>query len=88
MLLVEAIMCTTVGIILIIFFREAPPSPPTISAATPKESFKQALRTVTRNKPYIILVLSFGIGMGSFYAVSTLLDQIVAPQGYSGVSLL
>src|SRR5690606_30915444 len=37
------------------------------------------------NIPFVILLIGFGIAVGSFYALSTLMDQIVSPNGYSSV---
>ncbi len=42
---------------------------------------------VVRNKSYWVLAVSFGAGIAIFTALSTLLEQILAPKGYSNVSL-
>jgi len=42
-----------------------------------------ALVALVRNRSFVIIFLAFGIGMGSFYAISTLLDEILSPAGYS-----
>jgi len=47
------------------------------------DSFKQDMLTLLHNKDYILLVISFGIGVGFFNALLTLLNQIVQPFGYS-----
>lgn len=41
-----------------------------------------------RNKPYIILAVCFGGGIGMFTCFSALLEQILCEKGYSNVSLL
>jgi FLVCR family feline leukemia virus subgroup C receptor-related protein len=43
---------------------------------TPKE-FGRALIRLFKNGGYILLLLSYGINVGVFYALSTLLNQIV-----------
>jgi len=47
------------------------------------DSFKQDMVTLLHNKDYLLLVISFGIGVGFFNALLTLLNQIVQPFGYS-----
>jgi hypothetical protein len=47
-----------------------------------------ALRATATNVSFIILLVSFGIVLGSFYAVSTLLNMIVEPAHYSEVCAL
>ena len=39
--------------------------------------------TVTR--PFVMLFMAFGTTTGAFYAISTVLDQLVKPQGFSSV---
>ena len=39
--------------------------------------------TLFNNRNYIVLFIAFSIGVGFFNSLLTLLDQIVAPHGYS-----
>jgi len=42
---------------------------------------------VLQNKPYLVLMVTFGSGIGLFTCLQTLLEQIICPQGYSDVSM-
>ncbi|KAL9983577.1 hypothetical protein ACROYT_G005772 [Oculina patagonica] len=60
-----------------------PPTPPTASAESKSEPFFVGLKKVLRNKPYLVLMVAFGTGIGLFTCFQTLLEQIICPQGYS-----
>jgi len=65
-------------------FKAEPPTAPSAAQAgrsndedeSPGE-FVRALGRLFKNKGYILLLLSYGINVGVFYALSTLLNQIV-----------
>ncbi|KAG9509333.1 putative MFS-type transporter C09D4.1 [Fragariocoptes setiger] len=42
-------------------------------------SFWPALRLLSRDKDFVLLVVSYGINVGVFYAISTILNQMVMP---------
>jgi MFS transporter, FLVCR family, feline leukemia virus subgroup C receptor-related protein len=66
-------------------FKAEPPTPPSAAQASRSndgddESPREFVRTLGRlfkNWGYILLLLSYGINVGVFYALSTLLNQIV-----------
>lgn len=70
-------------------FRKEPPLPPSPAQATvrcqnpmsdksvDRHTFLQTLKSLLTNKNYVLLLISYGINAGVFYAVSTLLNQIV-----------
>ncbi|KAJ8947408.1 hypothetical protein NQ318_009614 [Aromia moschata] len=78
---------TTVLLILILIckwvyiFKNAPPTPPSYAAAqqesTVEVHFITSLKNLVRNRPYMLLLIAYGINTGIFYAISTLLNQIV-----------
>ena len=88
LMLVLAIISSAIGIISTIFIRDKPKSPPSPLFSTDLDPFFVGLRKVIKVYPYIILLFSFGTGVGIFNAVATILLQIIAPSGYSGKSLL
>eukprot|EP01127_Copromyxa_protea_P017999 TRINITY_DN5573_c0_g1_i1.p1 TRINITY_DN5573_c0_g1~~TRINITY_DN5573_c0_g1_i1.p1 ORF type:complete len:468 (-),score=64.07 TRINITY_DN5573_c0_g1_i1:33-1436(-) len=83
MLLVYACMATGIGLFATLFVREKPPTPPSASAAETADSFIEGLKACFRNPPYIILLLTFGIGLGVFNVMTSLLGQIVFAVGFS-----
>ncbi|XP_074641189.1 solute carrier family 49 member A3-like isoform X1 [Tubulanus polymorphus] len=60
-----------------------PPTPPTASAAEISEPFLKGLKKIVKNRPYWIIFVCFGIGMGLFTTISTYIEQILCPRGYS-----
>mmetsp|Transcript_3494 Transcript_3494/g.4814 ORF Transcript_3494/g.4814 Transcript_3494/m.4814 type:complete len:444 (+) Transcript_3494:1752-3083(+) len=82
LLLVQAILCSVIGVFTIIFMREKPPTVPSQTAAETKTDFKLAVKAILKEPNFLILLFSFGIGIGAFYAVSTMLAFIIKPAGY------
>ncbi|XP_074809694.1 solute carrier family 49 member A3 isoform X2 [Natator depressus] len=63
---------------------KVPPTPPSASATySTSQPFFTGLKMLLRNKPYIILMVCFGAGIGMFTCFSTLLEQILCVKGYS-----
>ncbi|KAJ8884252.1 hypothetical protein PR048_016109 [Dryococelus australis] len=63
-------------------FRAAPPLPPSQAQASVKRqeekpSYFTSLKSLVTNKNFLLLVVSYGINMGTFYAISTLLNQVL-----------
>ncbi|XP_074789273.1 solute carrier family 49 member A3 isoform X2 [Athene noctua] len=76
---VTACALATVGI-----HEKVPPTPPSASATTStSQPFLVSLKMLLRNKPYIILAVCFGGGIGTFTCFSALLEQILCEKGYS-----
>ncbi|XP_059476348.1 heme transporter FLVCR1 isoform X2 [Neocloeon triangulifer] len=80
-----AIFTTILFAFLVIFFKAEPPTAPSAAMAnrnnegseeSPRE-FIQTLGRLFKNWGYILLLLSYGINVGVFYALSTLLNQVV-----------
>ncbi|XP_075266759.1 solute carrier family 49 member A3 [Opisthocomus hoazin] len=76
---VTACALATVGI-----HEKVPPTPPSASATnSTSQPFLMGLKMLLRNKPYIILAVCFGGGIGMFTCFSALLEQILCEKGYS-----
>uniref|UniRef100_A0A672PTU0 Feline leukemia virus subgroup C receptor-related protein 1-like n=1 Tax=Sinocyclocheilus grahami TaxID=75366 RepID=A0A672PTU0_SINGR len=79
----------TAGISTLLFFltvfviKDRPALPPSKAQAVlstgPAEdySYKKSIINLFKNKPFILLLISYGIMTGSFYSVSTLLNQMI-----------
>ncbi|KAL7045994.1 hypothetical protein ACKWTF_002426 [Chironomus riparius] len=79
-----AAFTTVLAVLICIFFQKAPPTPPSASALLserPKNNhsspFFHSIKNLSFNLNYILLLISYGINVGVFYAISTLLNQIV-----------
>ncbi|KAF3850280.1 hypothetical protein F7725_019999 [Dissostichus mawsoni] len=63
--------------------RDRPPLPPSHAQAvlpdSPGEdySYKQSIVNLMKNKAFVLLLVSYGIMTGSYYSVSTLLNQMI-----------
>ncbi|XP_064593004.1 solute carrier family 49 member A3 [Zonotrichia leucophrys gambelii] len=76
---VTACALATLGI-----HEKVPPTPPSASATNSNsQPFFTGLKMLLRNKPYIILAVCFGGGIGMFTCFSALLEQILCEKGYS-----
>ncbi|KAK9732397.1 Major Facilitator Superfamily [Popillia japonica] len=77
------IITTIITILIVIFFKDSPPTAPSraeaskLDEATINTTFLKSLKILMKNRNYVLLVLSYGINVGIFYAISTLLNQIV-----------
>lgn len=67
-----------------VVFKSEPPLPPSPAQAVQKresresdEKFSHSIKRLLTNVGYLLLLLSYGINVGIFYAISTLLNQIV-----------
>ncbi|XP_067409595.1 solute carrier family 49 member A3 [Emydura macquarii macquarii] len=85
MLGVYAIPAVTACILTMVGVRDkVPPTPPSASATnSTSQPFFMGLKTLLRNKPYVILMICFGAGIGLFTCFSALLEQILCVKGYS-----
>lgn len=68
--------------LILIFFKAEPPLPPSPAQAVQREAedsenFFQSVKRLMSNIGYLILLLSYAINVGIFYAISTLLSQIL-----------
>ncbi|XP_045470838.1 uncharacterized MFS-type transporter C09D4.1 [Harmonia axyridis] len=76
-----AIFTTVLFVAIILFFKNEPPTPPSYAQAQQQNDgqvdFIGSLKSLLVNGPYILLLLAYGINVGIFYAISTLLNQII-----------
>jgi FLVCR family feline leukemia virus subgroup C receptor-related protein len=92
-----ASICTISGVLLLVFFREKPPLPPSLSQQ--KEKDRNHSELLVRKNTFLLVVLNiknlmldvqfmnlvigFGVSQGCYYALSTLLAQLLAPYNYT-----
>lgn len=68
----------------IIIFRSNPPSPPSPSEEHYQQiNIKEDLIKLLTNYQYLILLVGFSFGLGICSAVVSVLDQLIAPSGYT-----
>jgi MFS family permease len=76
MLRVYGIISIVGAILVLLFIREQPPTPPTSEEFTERISPIAGIKDIFRNRDMQLLLLLFFIGLGIFNAVSTCIDQI------------
>ena len=90
LLLVEFLLTLLIVVVVAHFFQEKPPTPPSLSESNRIENenathdVKEQLKQLFRNQDFVILVVSTGcLSLGLLNSLVTVLEQIIAPAGYS-----
>ena len=66
-----------------IFMKPAPPTPP--DEVPQRELFLEGLKRIFKIRTMIILITIFFIGLGLFNAITTWIEQVIAPRGFNTV---
>jgi len=74
---------STVASLPAFFIPSSPPTPPSAIAAEEKLDLRKALQELPRNTSFYLLFVPFSVYVGFFNAVSSLLNQIFEPYGFS-----
>ncbi|XP_014599670.1 PREDICTED: feline leukemia virus subgroup C receptor-related protein 1 isoform X1 [Polistes canadensis] len=82
MFYIVAALTSLVLVLILLFFKAQPPLPPSPAQAVQRdnestEDFIQSVKRLLTNVGYLLLLLSYAINVGIFYAISTLLNQII-----------
>ncbi|XP_072545275.1 choline/ethanolamine transporter flvcr2a isoform X1 [Salminus brasiliensis] len=83
MFYITAGVATLIFILVVIVFQEKPAIPPSQAQAamrsmSPQEySYLASIRRLIYNKPFVLLIITYGLNVGCFYAVSTLLNRMI-----------
>ena len=86
MLLMEFLLTIVVFLLVAVVFREGPPTPPSLSESNRSSSHTvwQQLGILATNRDFGILTFIFGVvGLGIFNCLTTILEQLIEPAGYS-----
>ncbi|XP_061842892.1 choline/ethanolamine transporter flvcr2b-like isoform X3 [Nerophis lumbriciformis] len=89
MFYITAGVATFLFILVVFVFQERPKLPPTQAQATARSippeqySYTASILRLLRNRPFILLVVTYGLNVGCFYAVGTLLNRMII-QHYPG----
>lgn len=83
MLLLYGIAAVIFGAIFLLFSRERPPTPASPSGQEERSLVFDGLRSMLRMRDFILLMVIFFIGLGVFNSVTTWIEDILRPRGYS-----
>jgi MFS family permease len=85
MLLVYGIVSLFAMLVFFVFTRERPPSPPCPPDQESRSLMLDGLRKMIRQRDFILLMAIFFVGLGAFNAITTWIEQILAPRGFSAI---
>ncbi|KAM8831274.1 choline/ethanolamine transporter flvcr2b isoform 2-T3 [Spinachia spinachia] len=83
MFYITAGVATLLFILVLIVFQERPELPPTLAQATARSipaedySYTSSILRLLRNRPFNLLIITYGLNVGCFYAVGTLLNRMI-----------
>lgn len=63
--------------------RERPPLPPAPPGQEARSLVLDGLRSIVRQRDFIVLMAIFFVGLGAFNAITTWIEEIVRPRGFS-----
>lgn len=71
------------ALIFLLVARERPPTPPDLLAQEPRSLVFDGLKQILRKRDFLILMLIFFVGLGVFNGVTTWIEDILRPRGFS-----
>ena len=83
MLMIYGIVTLAGAVIFILFNREHPPTPPCPPGHDERIAVFAGLKHILKQKDMIYLIIVFFIALGIFNAVTTWIEQIVSPRGFT-----
>jgi MFS family permease len=83
MLITYGIVSAVAMLVFFLFARERPPSPPCPPDQEGRSLVLDGLTRMIRQRDFILLLSIFFVGLGAFNAITTWIDQILVPRGFS-----
>ena len=83
MFFVYGVAAALAAVLFFLFFKEEPPTPPSLAGEEERFSVVKGLRHILQQKQMLLLLVLFFIGLGIFNAVTTWIEQILGPRGFS-----
>ncbi len=83
MLIIYGIFSAISMFVFFFFAHERPPSPPCPPDQEARSLVTEGLSKMIRQRDFLLLLVIFFVGLGLFNAVTTWIEQIIAPRGFS-----
>ena len=83
-LMVSGIAGAAAAVFFILTIREKPPTPAGPADQEVRSLMFDGLKSMMRQKDFILLLIIFFVGLGMFNGVTTWIEEIVAPRGFTG----
>lgn len=71
------------GALFVVVARDRPPTPPDVDEEVPRALMLDGLRHALRVSPFLVFLILAFVAMGVFNGVSTWIEEIVRPRGFS-----
>ncbi len=84
MLLIFGVASMIAAAIFVVLTRERPPTPPCPPELEARSLVFDGLKKILRQRDFVLLLFIFFIGLGVFNAVTTWIEDILRPRGFSG----
>jgi MFS family permease len=85
MLVAYGIASAIAMILFFVFARERPPSPPCPPEQEARSLMVEGLSQMIRQRDFILLMIIFFVGLGAFNAITTWIEEILAPRNFSAI---
>ncbi|MGA2976240.1 MAG: MFS transporter [Spirochaetia bacterium] len=83
MLLIAGAATAAAAVLFIIAAREHPPTPAGPAGEEARALMFDGLKSMMRQKDFLLLLVIFFIGLGAFNGITTWIEEIVGPRGFS-----
>jgi sugar phosphate permease len=83
MLIVYGIVAIIAALVFFSAAKERPPTPPCLPGQEERSLVFDGLKQIVHKKDFILLMLVFFVGLGTFNGVTTWIENIVRPKGFS-----
>jgi len=83
MLVAYGAVCMVVALVFLAVAREHPPTPSSALGDDARSLVLDGLRQMLRKRDFLLLMLIFFIGLGIFNAVTTWIEEILRPRGFT-----
>ena len=81
-LLIYGILALVSGILFVIFVKNKPPTPPSKEELREKVLMGKGLKSLFKNKYFLILFITFFFGLGIFNFITSYIELILDPRGF------
>ncbi|MBU0490651.1 MAG: MFS transporter [Chloroflexi bacterium] len=83
MLVIYGVVAVIAAVLFFVVARERPPTPPCPPGQEERSLVLDGLKQILRKRGFVLLMLIFFVGLGVFNAVTTWIEDIVRPRGFS-----
>ncbi len=83
MLIIYGVVSGVAMFVFFFFARERPPSPPCPPEQEARSLMLEGLAKMVRQRDFVLLLAIFFVGLGAFNAITTWIEEILAPRGFS-----